>query len=132
MGSDSSKPHTDPTTIETINYRHSAGSDQGSGGCRDGPALTGALFRHPSHLCYLPKRHALIISDQMNHMIRYYDLTSDMVSTVAGSNGGTTSMVDSGGRAGIEGFVDDCSGDRALFSNPAGLCYHPSNENVVF
>jgi DNA-binding response OmpR family regulator/sugar lactone lactonase YvrE len=66
-------------TIDTI-----AGTAGTPGFSGDGEAAVGARFRYPESL--LVEDGQILVADRMNHRIRRIDLTSGVITTVAGSN----------------------------------------------
>ncbi len=59
--------------------------------------------------------HAVVV-DKSNHRLRLWDLTSDSVSTLAGSSYG----------------FSDGTGTSAQFWNPQGMCVDPLDDNIVY
>ncbi|WP_186758119.1 IPT/TIG domain-containing protein [Echinicola salinicaeni] len=86
---------------------------RGERGYQDG-ALSEAMFSNPSGLD-LDNEGNIIVADRINHLIRRINLSTDEVSTIAGSSQGNR-----------DGFADE-----AQFNNPYGVGVGASGEIIV-
>jgi DNA-binding beta-propeller fold protein YncE len=89
--------------------------DEYSDGCQDGPAAT-SLFSSPRGCVYLPETERLLVADAWNHRLRQVELSTGLVSTVAGD--------------GKSGFLDG-PGHVARFNMPTGLAYDGRHSVLV-
>ena len=89
----------------------------GNIGYQDGPT-TSALFNSPNGIVVDPSNGNFIVADSANNVIRLINITSNNVSTLAGT--------------GIRkaGFLDGPM-TSALFYLPAGVAINPLNGNVI-
>lgn len=140
-------------TVTTLNDKQNSGVQVmpgllvESGGYRDG-ALAQALFNEPSGLA-LDAKGNLYISDTGNQLIRYIDLSSGTVSTVAGvapamtaspaaataaASTNTVNGADGGAEGNLlyaEGGYRDGKAAEALFRFPRGLAVTPEGGLLI-
>ena len=88
----------------------------GSAGYLDGPA-TSAEFNYPYGVTIDPSNGNVIVADTSNSVIRLINVTSNIVSTLAGA-------------AGAAGYLDGPT-TSAEFYYPYGVTIDPSNRNVI-
>ena len=84
-------------------------------GFLNGPA-TSATFNSPSGVAINPSNGNIIVADTYNHAIRLINVTSNNVSTLAGT--------------GSSGYLDGPA-TSAKFNSPVGVAVDPSNGNIM-
>ena len=87
----------------------------GNIGYQDGPT-TSALFNSPNGVAVDPFNGNVIVADSGNYIIRLINITSNIVSTLAGT--------------GTSGYQDGLT-TSALFNSPNGIVVDPSNGNFI-
>jgi|GEM_PF-1113259 len=117
-----SQTHYYVSTLAGDTTNISLGVDSNSG-YHDGPAIT-ALFNSPTGIAVDTAGQYLYIADTYNNIIRKINISTRMVTTIAGDTADIKKGLDSN-----IGYIDAPTAFAARFSNPLGICVD-DNGNV--